>query len=164
MAFCGKCGAQVPDGTPFCGSCGAPMNAEAQQPVQPTAQPVADDKKDANDNKVMGILAYLGWLVLVPLFAAKDSKFARFHANQGLILVIIYCVIYILAAILGAVGTAIAIAAYSSALMTIFSIITTILYIGASAIALIGMIIGIMNACKGECKELPVIGKFKILK
>ena len=33
--FCPKCGAQVPDGSPFCSSCGAPM---AQQPQQPMNQ------------------------------------------------------------------------------------------------------------------------------
>ncbi len=37
---------------------------------------------------VMGILCYLGILVLIPIFAAKDSKFVRFHANQGLILLL----------------------------------------------------------------------------
>ena len=33
----------------------------------------------------MAILAYFGILVLIPILAAKDSKFARFHANQGLL-------------------------------------------------------------------------------
>lgn len=35
--FCPKCGAQVPDGSPFCASCGAPM-AQQQQPQQPMNQ------------------------------------------------------------------------------------------------------------------------------
>lgn len=30
--FCPKCGAQVPDGSPFCGSCGAPLSQQ-QAPV-----------------------------------------------------------------------------------------------------------------------------------
>jgi len=34
-----------------------------------------DLKKDAEDNKIMGILAYLGILVLVPILAAKESPF-----------------------------------------------------------------------------------------
>ena len=34
--FCPKCGAQVPDGSPFCASCGAPM--AQQQPQQPMNQ------------------------------------------------------------------------------------------------------------------------------
>ena len=37
--FCPKCGANVPEGTPFCGSCGTPLNAQQQAPVQqPTYQ------------------------------------------------------------------------------------------------------------------------------
>ena len=35
------------------------------------------DPQDIQNNKAMAILAYLSWLVLIPLFAAKDSKFAR---------------------------------------------------------------------------------------
>ncbi len=31
--FCPKCGAQVPDGSPFCSSCGAPMAQQTQQPM-----------------------------------------------------------------------------------------------------------------------------------
>lgn len=44
--------------------------------------------EDVNGNKVFGILAYIGILFLVPLFAAKDSQYARFHTNQGLVLFI----------------------------------------------------------------------------
>lgn len=46
------------------------------------------DAPDIQNNKVMAILAYLSWLVLVPLFGAKDSKFAHFHCNQGIVLAI----------------------------------------------------------------------------
>ena len=43
------------------------------------------EAQDIQNNKVMSILAYIGILVLVPIFAAKDSKAARFNANQGLV-------------------------------------------------------------------------------
>ena len=46
------------------------------------------DKADISANKVYAILAYIGFLVLVPLIAVPKSKFARFHANQGLVLLI----------------------------------------------------------------------------
>ena len=46
------------------------------------------DPQDVQANKVMAILAYFGLFVLIPLFAAKESPFARFHTNQGLILLI----------------------------------------------------------------------------
>jgi len=43
MAFCTKCGAQVPDGSVFCTSCGAPVNA-APASEQPAAQQPAPEQ------------------------------------------------------------------------------------------------------------------------
>ena len=43
---------------------------------------------DVESNKAMAVLSYLGILVLVHLVGAKNSPFARFHTNQGLILCI----------------------------------------------------------------------------
>ena len=48
------------------------------------------DPQDIEENKFMAILAYFGILVIIPILAAKDSKFARFHSNQGLILCILW--------------------------------------------------------------------------
>ena len=113
------------------------------------------DPKDAQDNKIMAILAYLGFLVLVPIFAAKESRFARFHANQGLVLCIaaiaVYFVLYILMFILALITPALA-------LLTL--ILTSLVWVGV----LVFMVIGIINVTKGEMKELPIIGKYKLLK
>ena len=46
------------------------------------------DPLDIQNNKAMGILAYIGFLVLVPLLAAPQSKFARYNSSQGLVLCI----------------------------------------------------------------------------
>ena len=100
------------------------------------------DQADINANKVMAILAYIGILVLIPLFAAKDSKFARFHTNQGLLL-------FIVALIAGAISK-----------------VSVIGFIGAIVgfLCFIFAIIGIVYAAQGKAKELPFIGKYKILK
>ena len=50
------------------------------KPVENNAQTEVTPE-DVQNNKVFAILAYIGILVLVPIFAAKESKFARFHAN-----------------------------------------------------------------------------------
>ena len=80
-----------------------PTDAESMAKATATADALSDklsgmnktadltdqfDKADVEQNKVMAILAYFGILVLIPILAAKDSKFARFHANQGLLLCI----------------------------------------------------------------------------
>jgi uncharacterized membrane protein len=111
------------------------------------------DPKDVQDNKVMAILAYFGILVFIPLFAAKESPFARFHTNQGLILLI------------ANVSYSIAVWIISIILIMIspsLALVVSLLYL-ASLLLLILMIIGIINAAKGEMKELPIIGKYRIL-
>ena len=112
------------------------------------------DPTDIQNNKTMGILSYIGLLVLVPIFAAKDSKFARFHANQGLVLVIaqaiVTTVLSITAAILGMIP-------YIGWLLALLiRLIIPVVYIPS--------IIGIINAAKGQAKELPIIGGIRILK
>lgn len=101
------------------------------------------DQADINNNKIFAILAYFGILVLVPIFAAKDSKFAKFHANQGLLVFI--------AEIAGSV---------ISVIPVLGTLVSFVVSIACFALA----IIGIINAAKGEAKELPIIGKYQILK
>lgn len=143
MKYCSKCGAQCADEVKFCSSCGNTFDATQ-----------ASDKQDAEQNKAMAILSYLGILVLIPILAAKDSKFARFHANQGLVL----CIAAIAYGVATSVLTAILIAISwrLAFISTIFSF--------ASILFFVLCIIGIINAANGQEKELPVIGKFRILK
>ena len=108
------------------------------------------DPKDIQDNKIMAVLAYIGILLLIPLFAAKNSKFARFHVNQGLPLMI--------------VGLAIGIISIPLGLIPIVGIITSIIFGLAGICVLVLAILGIVNAATGKAKELPLVGKFKILK
>lgn len=108
------------------------------------------DSQDIQNNIAMGILAYISWLVLIPIFAAKDSKFARFHANQGLVLAIVEFVCF---AVLSWFT-------WIPVLGWIFIAIEGILGI----ICLIYTVLGIVNAAGGKAKELPLIGGFKILK
>jgi len=45
--------------------------------------------KDVEENKTMAALSYAWILFLVPLLGKRDSKFAQFHAKQGMILFVI---------------------------------------------------------------------------
>ena len=98
--------------------------------------------------------AYFGPLVLIPIFAAKQSKFARFHANQGLVLLLASIVYSIAYGILSSI-----ILAISWRLYFITSILSLV-----SIVFFVLCIIGIINAANGRAKELPVIGKFRLLK
>jgi len=58
---------------------------QSQQPTGEATQAPVSDEKDIEDNKLIAALSYLGILVLIPLLAKKESKFAQFHAKQGLV-------------------------------------------------------------------------------
>jgi len=57
------------------------MAEETTQPQQP-----AGVDKDVQDNKLIAALAYLWIISIIVLLVKKDSKFAQFHAKQGLVL------------------------------------------------------------------------------
>ena len=108
------------------------------------------DAADIEQNKVMALLSYLWLLFLVPLFLAKESKFARFHANQGIVLAV--------------AGTAIGIILGIAAFIPVVNIIVGIVG-GLVELAVLALtVLGIYNAVQGKAKELPLIGKYKILK
>ena len=105
---------------------------------------------DADSNKAMGILAYLGFLFLVPLLAAPGSPFAKYHANQGLILFICEMVLGVLSVVF----------AFIPFIGWLLSLITWLGALGCFVLA----ILGIVNAVNGKMEPLPLIGGFTLLK
>ncbi len=120
------------------------QNQQEQQNVNATPDGQNDD---VQKNKPIAIIGYiLPFLFFVPLISeAKNSKFAMFHANQQLILLIA-------AVAVNVVGTLIPILGW----FIILPFGTIFLFVIA--------ILGIINAAKGEMKKLPLIGDFQILK
>jgi uncharacterized membrane protein len=99
--------------------------------------------KDAEQNMAIGILAYI--LFFIPQLAARNSKFAMYHANQGLLL-------FLTALLLNVVGSIIPIIGW-------FLIIPL-----GNLFVIILAIIGIINAANKQTKPLPLIGKYEIIK
>ena len=167
MAFCGNCGTKVEDGKKFCPECGTSLEAKAPQQAQQEPQPQQNqqippqqpqpapntkggadytaqfDPADIEANKIMALLGYI--IFFIPLLAAKGSKYAMFHANQGLILFL--------------AGIAVSIAGSIIPILGWF----LILPVGCIIVAVLG-IMGIINAWKGTAKDLPIIGKIRIIK
>jgi len=116
-----------------------------EEQVQPVPQA---DKADAEKNKVMAIVGYIiPFLFFIPLISdGKNSPFAKFHANQQLNFLLFTVVGYIV----------------SSVLMVILIgfLLWFVVMIGSIAF----MIMGIINAAKGEMKPLPLIGGFTLIK
>ena len=158
MATCKKCGANMDENAKQCPVCGAPVeqdqgNSNSKQNAAEAAftefNNTADTTAefDSKDIKVMAVLAYIGILFLIPLLAAPNSRFARFHTNQGLVL-------FLAEVVLGAAGG-------------VLGLIPFVGWIISSAIGIVClafMIIGIVNAANGKAKELPLIGSFKLIK
>lgn len=114
-------------------------NNGASHDAHPTGK-MHFDSKDVQENKVIACLSYLGILVLIPLLAKKDSKFAQEHAKQGLVLLI--------AEIIG----------------SIVSMIPIIGWLAAPFIGLIFLVVAIVALVKclmGEFWEIPVLGSYR---
>ena len=117
-----------------------------QQPTQPAAP--QGNQSDAEKNKAMAIIGYIiPILFFIPLVTdAKNSVFAKYHANQQLNFLLFAVVGYII----------------SSVLMVI--LIGFLLYFLVMIASIVFMIMGIINAAKGEMKPLPLIGGINIIK
>ncbi len=100
------------------------------------------EAEDIEKNKVLSALAYL--LFFIPLLAAPESKFGKFHANQGLLNLILAIVGGIVLGFIPIIGWM---------LMPLFNL-------GILAIDLWGA----YNAYSGKAIEMPVYGNIEILK
>jgi uncharacterized membrane protein len=133
---------------PFAGA-----GSESPNPTPPLLSAPISDAADIEQNKAFAVLAYLGILFLVPLLAAPNSRFARYHTNQGIVLFLATLAI-----------TAGSIPLFLLSWLPILGCLT----IAAPFVAMVGvivlMILGIINAASGKYEPLPLIGGFQILK
>lgn len=113
--------------------------------------------EDIGANRAMGIISYLSWVVLVPIFAAKNSPYARFHANQGLILAILESGLGIVSSILRSMFNRIPV------VRTIFDIAGWLVGLLMIPVA-VYCIIAFVGAIRGKAMEIPFINSIKILK
>lgn len=109
-----------------------------------TAQAQADSytTEDIEKGKTMAGLSYL--IFFLPLVVCPESKYAKFHANQALLLLITGIAGNLILGIIPVIGWM---------LMPVFGL-------GVLALGIMGLI----NGFGGKAKRLPLIGKFTILK
>ncbi|MGN0441102.1 MAG: zinc-ribbon domain-containing protein [Acutalibacteraceae bacterium] len=120
------------------------------------------DASDVQENKIFALISYLGYLFFIPMIVKPYSRYLRFHGNQGLTL----CLYLIAVTIVNTVITSIiGIAGYSGmgALIAVTIINSIISFIFYGSFALLAGI-GIYNAVKGRARELPLIGRIRILR
>lgn len=165
MKVCRKCGkSAISDSDMFCADCGGDLIEKSEFADFVAANPEDDEQNggytsytrtesinfvddgepyysqdDIANNKVYAVLSYIGILFLVPMIGAKNSPYAKFHANQGLLLFIVNVIIGVASEFFHYLG--------------ILNIVT-----------LVFMVMGIVNAAKGKTERLPVFGKFDLYK
>lgn len=193
MAYCSNCGYKLNGKEKFCPSCGIKIakkngkisdNKEEEKEVEKEEISIAKiidkideklnikdetsnfDEKDIKDNKVMGVLSYCSFLVLIPYFSNKDSKYVEYHASQGMNLLIVNIIFSILWGLLSLIkvdkyvfnwGDFVAVKRVTpwwiNTPMTFISLILVLIFIYA-----------IVNVIMGKAKKLPIINKIKIIK
>ena len=134
------------------------MEPQHNQSDAPESVPVTNatvsntDSVDNSDHKLFAILGYiLPFLFFLPLLneKSKHNVFARFHANQQLILLILGVGIHF-------VVTPFLIVSLGFGAYLFTSLLNLAL--------LVLVILGVINAAQEEAKELPLIGGFRVLK
>ncbi len=162
--FCKMCGRQIPDDSVFCNACGARVQSDSSNDAQnqnhygynPAPNPVPGTSSD-DGVKVVSALAYLGILFFLPLVVYPQSSFGRFHANQGLVLLIAEIACGSVAGILKLMGS-------FPVIGWMFSLFGGLLYAATGICILVLMVLGIANAVGGKMQKLPVIGEFTLIR
>lgn len=103
----------------------------------------SNNKGAASNNTLMGVLSYLGPLVIISYVTAKDDPFVKFHIKQGLVLLALEVIVWILSSM------------FLQILLPIWMLINLI-NLGIFVLA----IIGIVNAVQGKEDKLPLVGDF----
>lgn len=180
MKTCKNCGAQVPDEKKYCGACGYRFdqeNANSNQQSQfggsqdfsrMTGNIFTDgadhtsefDPQDIAANKIYGIIACFGILFFVPLVAAPQSRYGKFFANQGLLLLITSAIASVASSFISAIFNTLGML---GSIFVLFSVIGVLLSVVIGLIPFVLFIIMLINAASGRAKELPIIGRFTLI-
>ena len=170
--FCKYCGNEITEGKKFCSECGKGV-AEVATSLQENNQGVAQtnvntSNPNGDDTKVYKILSYIGILWLVGMFCSKkNDKSVRFHVGQGIIVTIVIAILYIAVSIINSFVISNIFADSYWGIKVVSSTglaIMGFLNFAVSAVGITLEVLGIINAAKGQDKELPIIGSHAFYK
>lgn len=113
--------------------------------------------KEVKDGKLMAVLSYIGILALIPFFAEKKNKFVIEHAKRGMNLFLVEIIGAVCLYVLACVFTL-------SIILAILDVLVALAGWAFGIFTIVVSIMGIVNVCNGEVKDLPVIGGIKIIK
>lgn len=92
-----------------------------------------------DNTTLMGVLAYVGPLVIIPYLTAKENSFVKYHIKQGLVLVVIEVALWIIGSMVWGLW-----------------MILQIINIGLIVLS----VLGIVNVIQKKEAELPLVGQY----
>jgi uncharacterized membrane protein len=106
---------------------------------------IVSSKADIEKNKLNAVLSYLGILIIVPLISedAKKSAYAKFHINQGLVILI---------------------ASVALGMVWAIPILGWIVGFFGGIVLLVLWLMGLISAIQGEMKRVPILGNIELIK
>lgn len=107
-------------------------------------------------NKVVNALSYTGILFFLPLVANNNQQEGKFHANQGLITLILAIVLHVVGVVFGILDGI-------PLIGFIIGILGSIFGIAAWAVQVAILIFGIVNSINGKMTQIPVIGGINLI-
>lgn len=185
---CPKCNKTVKDSDMFCSACGEALKKKKTNKKKETTNQdeifnkIGDNlekildtedsskdysKKDVNDNKGLALLSYLGPLALVPYFYNKGSKYVKYHATQGMNLLIVWICYAILSSLLYLVKVTKSCDSYLGIFTNCTKVTPWWIRFPVDIIGLILFaisVIGVVYALTGVAKKLPIIDKVTLFK
>lgn len=102
------------------------------------------DPADVSRSRSVSLLAYIPFLFFLPLVVCPDSRFGKFHANQGLVLFLVWTIIGTLLHMIPFIG---------GLLGKVFALPMLLL-----------MVCGMLRAYGGRAVPLPFIGGIRIIR
>ncbi|MBR5662937.1 MAG: zinc-ribbon domain-containing protein [Bacilli bacterium] len=187
---CPKCEKEVKTTDVFCSSCGTNLKkkksskkkeskinqdeifnkiGDGLEKVLDTEDTTKDyTKKDVEDNKGLALLSYLGPLALVPYFYNKGSKYVKYHAVQGMNMLVIWVVYSIVTGLLYMIKFTKSCEHYMGGIITNCVKVTPwwvripVDFVGMVLFAI--AVIGVFYALTGKAKKLPLVDKVNVFK
>lgn len=103
----------------------------------PTPSNVGNSSSGGDNTLLMGVLSYLGPLVIVSYLTSKDNPFVKFHIGQGLVLFVAEAILWV-----------------ASRMFWPFMMFISLLHLALFILS----IIGIANVVNKKKTPLPIVG------
>jgi uncharacterized membrane protein len=115
---------------------------------------------DLNREKFSSIAGYVPGLFFVPLIVESKSHFCRFHANQGLLVLLVMLIPQIVLPVLVKIFASVLPGFMLTNLWSIFGFLAGIV----NPVVFFLAALGAWHSFHLRCVRLPIIGKFNIIK